>query len=94
MLFPFKRLSHSFIIGGFGHKFDPVKEKKSNDNLCQSIIRVKERVMAFVDNKNPSAVREATHYIAALDAQLIECDETDKAIEVLCAPFPSRRIFL
>ena len=92
-LFPFQRLSHSFIIGGLGHKFDPVKEKKNNDNLRQSIIKVKERVMSFVDNNNPSAMRKATHYIDALDAQLIVCDETDKAIDMLCAPFPSRRLY-
>lgn len=92
-LFPFQRLSHSFIIGGFGHKFDPAKEKKNNNNLRQSIIKVKERVMTFVDKNNHSAMQKAAHYIEALDAQLKVCDETDKAIDMLCAPFPPRRTY-
>lgn len=93
-LFPFQRLCHSFVINGwFGHKFDPLKEKASNDNVRKSIIKVKERILAFIDNNNPRAVRKAEYYVEALNAQLIECDETDKAIDMLCAPFPSRRAF-
>ena len=93
VLFPFKRLSHSFIIGGMGQEFDPIKEKKSNDNLRQSIIQVKERVRKFVDNTNPKAVQKASHYIEALNDQLEVCDETDKAIELLCSPISRGRMF-
>lgn len=87
-LFPFKRLAHSFIIGGdWGHKFDPEKERQSNQNLRLLITRLKERVMSFVDTSNPSAVTKAEHYIEALNAQLAVCDDTDRAISMLSSPF-------
>ena len=85
-LFPFKRLSHSFIIAGFGHKFDPVREKKSNDNLRCSIRALKERVLAHIDESNERAMAKARHYIAALDEQLSLCDKTDAMIDRLVAP--------
>jgi hypothetical protein len=88
VLFPFKRLAHSFIIAGFGRTFDPEKEKESNNNMRLSIKRLKERVMELVDKSNPGAVIKAEHYIAALDAQLEGCDKTDEMIDMLCAPFP------
>lgn len=90
-LFPFQRLSHSFIIAGHGYTFDPVKEKSENENLRQMIRNVKRRVIEFVDNSNPNAIKKASHYIAALDDQLEECDKTDEAIETLCSPFPRSR---
>lgn len=85
-LFPFQRLAHSFMLGGFGQKqFDPVKEKKSNDNLRKSIMKAKEQVMTFADNSNPRAMQKAMHYISALDEQLKMCDETDKAIDMFAS---------
>lgn len=89
-LFPFTRLSHSFVIGGFGQRFDPDKEKRSNQNLRQALVTFRDRVMSYVDASNPDAVRKAEHYIDALNAQLQVCDQTDEMIDTLCAPFPVR----
>lgn len=90
-LFPFQRLSHSFIIAGFGHKFNPQKEKESNQNMRQLLHDLKGRVMSYVDESNPIAVRKAHHYISALDAQLEVCKKTDEAIDHWCQPFPAGR---
>ena len=91
VLFPFQRLTHSFIVAGFGHTFDPEKEKRANENLRQMIQNVKRRVTELVDDSNPSAVSKANHYLAALDIQLEGCDKTDEAIDILYAPFPRSR---
>jgi len=85
-LFPFQRLSHSFTIGGIYGEFNPDKEKESNNDIRKIIRNISDRVMSFVDMNNPKAVRKATHYIAALEEQLLECDKTDEAIDKLCAP--------
>jgi len=92
-LFPFKRLQHSFIIGGWwpGYKFDPENEKQSNENIRSSIEKMKERIWEFVDRSKADAVRKAEYYIAALDAQIEMCIETDKMIDTLCTSFPKRR---
>lgn len=89
-LFPFQRLAHSFVIAGFGQKFDPEKEKRSNQNVRRMLANLKERVMAYLDISNPSAVRKIEHYIQALDAQLAVCDWTDEMINLLNSPFPAR----
>lgn len=87
VLFPFKRLQHSFIISGFGHEFDPDKELKSNDNLRRNLLLYKEKVRAFVDPGNKSAMAKANHYLEALEAQLQACDKTDELIRKLSSPF-------
>lgn len=89
-LFPFQRLSHSFIVAGGGHKFNPDKEKESNQNMRKLLHDLKDRVMGYVDHSNPIAVNKAHHYIRALDSQLKVCEKTDEAIEMLCQPFPRR----
>jgi hypothetical protein len=91
-LFPFQRLEHSVVIGGFGQKFDPEEEKRSNQNVRLMVQNLKERVMAFVDTSNPSAVKKAEHYIQALNTQLTVCDRTDESISLLNLPLPLRRI--
>lgn len=91
-LFPFQRLSHSFIIAGFGHEFHPDEEKESNQNMRALLCKLKDRVMGYVDMSNPKAVKKAKHYLRALDTQLEVCDKTDEAIEVLCQPFPQGRL--
>lgn len=83
VLFPFRRLQHSFIVAGFGHRFDSERERISNQNLRMNILRMKERVWSFVDRSVPSAVSKANHYITALDAQLQVCDKTDEMIRIL-----------
>jgi len=88
-LFPFQRLSHSFIIGDYGgHKFDPAEEKRANNNVRSWLLEMKERVLALVDKSNPSAVRKAEHYIKALDAQLAVCNSTDEFLVRLTSRFP------
>lgn len=90
-LFPFQRLAHSFLIAGFGIKFDSEKEKRSNQNVRLMLENLKKRVMAFVDMSNPSAVRKAEHYILALNTQLAVCDKTDEMIALLHSNFPASR---
>lgn len=86
-LFPFKRLAHSFMIGGPGAKsFDRDKEKAQNDVVRRNLIKLKEAVMRYVDSDNERALRKARHYIAALDDQLKVCDGTDKFIDGLQRP--------
>ena len=91
-IFPFDRLSHSFVIGGFGVKFDPQREHLSNDVVRSNIRRLKERVQARVDPDNPKAVAKVRHYLSMLDDQLDACDKTDEMIDLLCQPFPRRRL--
>lgn len=80
-LFPFQRLSHSFIIAGLGNKLDPQKEKDSNNNLRLLIKKLKDCVMEFVDKSDPNAIRKLEHYIEALDDQLAVCNKTDDMID-------------
>lgn len=91
-LFPFHRLHHSFIIGGWsGHTFDPEKERHSNKNMRSMIEKMKESVTALVDQSMPDVVSKAEHYIAALDAQLEVCKKTDEMIDMLCSSFSRKR---
>ena len=90
-LFPFQKLSHSFIVGGFGSTFDADRERQSNDNMRQSLQTLKERVASFVDRSNASAVSKAEHYLTALDEQLRVCDKVDEAIRLLTSSYPSSR---
>lgn len=83
-LFPFKRLSHSFGVGGMFGKFDPEREKQSNQVMREMLHNFKERVMSYIPPDNERAIEKANHYIRALDAQLEECDETDNVIDRLC----------
>lgn len=85
-VFPFQRLSHSFAIGGFGVRFDPDKERRSNQNVRTLITALKARVAGFVDPTNESAARKASHYLAALDHQLETCDRADEMIAKLASP--------
>lgn len=91
-IFPFDRFSHSFAIGGFGVKFDPEREHRSNDVVRSSIRMLKERVQARVDQSNPKAVAKVRHYLSILDDQLNVCDRTDEMIDLLCQPFPRQRL--
>lgn len=83
VLFPFRRINHSFIFAGLGHTFDAARELAANEMVRKNIQRYKEKVKVFVDPSHRSAVAKATHYIDALDAQLRACDETDRVIRML-----------
>jgi hypothetical protein len=87
-LFPFKRLSHSFVISGFGQDFEPEREKMANDNMRKLLMSFKDRVVNYVDPNNKKAMNKATHYIEALEEQIAICDRTDEMIDTLCQPFP------
>ena len=82
-LFPFKRLGHSFVVAGTAQPFDADRERRANANVRSAIRQMQERVQSFLDQSNPSAVRKVAHYMAALDAQLAQCDKTDKFIEAI-----------
>jgi hypothetical protein len=56
------------------------------------IENMKERVMSLVDQAKPDALSKALHYMAALDAQIDICKETDRMIDMLESPFPRNRI--
>jgi hypothetical protein len=90
-LFPFKSLAHSFIIAGYGVKFDPEKEKQSNNNMRRMLLDMQESVRSYIDPSDQSAVSKGEHYVRMLQAQLVICDKTDKMIDTLCQPFPSYR---
>ena len=91
-IFPFQRLSHSFGIGGPVQTFDPTREKASNDVMRQAIADFKAHVLSFVEGADDRARSKAAHYVAALDAQIQICDETDEAIDMLSQPYPARRM--
>ncbi len=91
-LFPFQRLSHSFVIGGYGQEeFNPDKEIESNNNVRKLLHTLIERVESFVDPNNERAMSKSRHYIKAINEQLSVCDSTDEMINTLCQPFPRER---
>lgn len=86
-IFPFKQLHHSFVVAARGHKFDPDKETKSNDDLRTLLKTLTARIVDGVANADARAKAKADHYISALDAQLAQCDKTDEVISMLSRPF-------
>jgi hypothetical protein len=91
-LFPFQRLQHSFIVGDYlGHKFNQEEERQSNKNMQSMIELMKERVKALVNHSRPDALSKSEHYLAALDAQLEVCKQTDEMIVMLESSFPRKR---
>jgi len=87
-IFPFKRLAHSFVIGGFGMPpFDPDKEKTNNNQVRRMIIDFKNQILSYSDPTNARAAQKVEHYVAALDEQLRGCDHTDETIDALRRPF-------
>ena len=69
-LFPFKRLNHSFAIGGFGRKFNPEKEKASVNVVRGWIRNMKAGVSKHINQSDPKTVSKGNHYIRMLDEQL------------------------
>lgn len=90
-LFPFKRLEHSFVIGGWnGNKFDAEKERENNNNVRKMVADMRTKVAALVDSSNQSAVQKSEHYIRSLDAQIAVCDSTDNMLLTMQRPISSR----
>jgi hypothetical protein len=81
VLYPFKRIGHSFILMGPGIEFNPEREKKAVQNVREGIHMMKEKLMLHVDRSNTRAIQKVEHYIHALDLQLEACDRTDYLIE-------------
>lgn len=79
-LFPFKRLSHSFLMGGVGVTDDLEKERASVNVVRGWIHNFKKQVMRHVDTSNSDAVCKGEQYIRMLDAQLEECDKTEEML--------------
>jgi hypothetical protein len=91
-LYPFKRLSHSFMISApGGAPFDPEKQKRGNENVRARIRMLIGKVMERVDPSNGPALRKTRHYVAALERQLVVCDRTDEMIDRLERPGGARR---
>ena len=91
-IFPFKRLSHNFVINGFKQEWDPTLEKKNNDTMRDIILMMKNKLQEYADQSNVEALQKIAHYEEALNAQLAICDSTDEIIDRLCEPFPCLRI--
>lgn len=90
-IFPFQRLNHQLNLGGFGLEFDPERERDSVNNMRSCIRSMRKQVELNVDPSNESARRKGAHYIRILDTQLVACDKTEEAIQLLMQPFPSGR---
>jgi hypothetical protein len=58
-LFPFKRLAHQFIIGGWGITFDAERERQSNNNIRRMLRRTRERVLSLVHGGDAKAAQKA-----------------------------------
>ena len=88
-VFPFQMLSHSFLIGGFGgRRFDPERERESNRNMRRALDKFIVGIRSSVDSANPDALRKASHYIKALEAQIEACDRCDEMIAKLTVDWP------
>jgi|CXWL01.1.fsa_nt_gi hypothetical protein len=85
-IFPFKRLAHSFIVAGPGTTFDPQKELFSNENMRNTIHRLREQIFTYVDQTNSRAMEKASQYARMLDEQIAVCDRTDQMIHRLTEP--------
>ena len=91
-IFPFQRLNHQLVLGGFRSRFDPERERSSVNNMRTCIRDMKRQVEENIDPSNESARRKGTHYIRLLDAQLEACDKTEEMIDYLMQPLSTGRI--
>jgi hypothetical protein len=79
-LFPFKRLNHQFLVGGISGPFDQESHLRSVNNIRGWIARIKDQIALNVKGASPGGLQKSEHYLAALDEQLIELDETERII--------------
>jgi hypothetical protein len=92
VLFPFSRLSHSFVISYKGSpfgEFKPEKEKESNAAMRGNVERLKDKMLELVDQEDEDAMRKIAHYIVLLDQQIAVADQIDEMIDNLSRPFGS-----
>ena len=91
-IFPFKRLSHDFVIAGRGVRFDAAREKASNAMMRDRIRGYRDAIASEPGGTSESVARKIRHYVTALDAQIALADRTDRMIDSLGEPAaPSRR---
>jgi hypothetical protein len=86
-VFPFAALSHSFMIAGLGMRFNPDEERQSNNNLRLSLQKIRAKIEGILEPTDEQVRQKTRHYIAAIDAQIKGCDDTDAMIDRLCRPF-------
>src|ERR1700722_13076502 len=84
-LFPFQRLKHHIVVEVPGFTLNAERQKQSNSNLRNRIRRYQTSVEAHIDRANADAVAKSKHYLAALAAQLVQCDKTERTIDVIAA---------
>lgn len=89
-IYPFKRISHSFSIGGGSEPFDPDKQKAANDRVRNRIQRYRDAIANQPGAQAGKAALKIRHYLAALDAQLEVADRTDEMIDALLSPVAPR----
>lgn len=89
-VYPFKRLTHSYFIGGNGFPaFDPENERRANNDLRNNIKSLINQMMHSVDFANKSAHEKTLRYVEALKRQIEACDRTDENISILAGPSSS-----
>jgi len=86
-IFPFKSLSHSFMIADATRVFDPDKERANVKNLRMGLNQYKSRIVNHANMADREAKRKVDYYFEMLDAQLAQCDQTDKIIDQLSESF-------
>lgn len=84
-LFPFQRLKHHVVVQVPGFTLDAERQKQSNSNVRNRIRKYRASVESHIDIGNPDAVAKSKHYLAALDAQLAQCDETERLIDAIAS---------
>ena len=86
VIYPFKRLGHSFTITGHGEQFNADTEKEDNQQWRELLHGYQQAIMSRIVPGHKDAVSKANHYIRALDEQLAQCDRTDEMIDRLVRP--------
>jgi hypothetical protein len=85
-MYPFKRLSHSFLNSGYIDTGNSNRVRESNNNIRNGLEDFKKKISQHVDNSNQSAVQKSKHYLKALDKQLDKCYELDRMLDDLLGP--------
>jgi hypothetical protein len=91
-LFPFKRLNHDFIVGGISGQFVAEEHFESVNNIRKWIADMKAKIHINTAGADEKARSKTQHYLDALDKQLFEIDETEKAIRMFGEPAVKLRL--
>lgn len=85
-LFPFQRLNHDFIVGGISGPFDSDEHLRSVNTIRKWIADMKAQIKENIAGADARAAHKASHYLEALDQQLVALDETERMIKMLGEP--------